>query len=136
MITEIEQEFFKVFGIEPKVKCDIIKTANMCICFTCPRYKNIDGDTGECQNLKYPEITDRKLLELICILNSYYSRTMQCCTMLYSSKIDNLKEEILKEFIDLLKQYTELEFLKKDRDEREEENWIKTNIQQLFKEEE
>ena len=65
MTNNIEQEFFKCFGIEPKVKCDEIKTANICICLACKHYKNIDGDTGECLNIDYPKITDRVLLELI-----------------------------------------------------------------------
>ncbi len=132
MTTELEQEFFKAFEIEKIKYCKNFKY----IKGKCER-PNSKTKCFDCigTNEEYPEITDRKLLEMICILNSYYTRTMQCCTMLYSSKIDNLKEEILKEFIDILKQYTELEFLEKDRDEREEEDWIKTKIQQLFKEE-
>ena len=138
MTTELEQEFYKVFGIKPEFGywCKIFDETNIA---DCNGIKEPSNKCAKCENgyIKYkfyPVITAEKLLEMICILNSYYTRTMQCCTMLYSSSIATLKEEILKEFIDILKQYTELDFLEKDRDEREEEDWIKHQIQQLFKE--
>ena len=119
-MTNLEQEFFKTFGIEPE--------------YTYIGHYPLTDENGIIQPPTYPEITDRVLLELICILNSYYSNTMQCCTMLTSKNIYELKNEILKELIDILKQYTSLSFLEKDRDEREEENWIKQQIQSLFRE--
>ena len=111
-MTNIEQEFFKTFGIEPKVKCDIIKTANMCICFACPHYKNIDGDTGECQNLEYPEITDRILLQLIVIVTNYVN---DICEM---TDVEDLKKSTLEELIEISDRGT-----------------VKYRIQSLFREE-
>ena len=61
MITEIEQQFFKVFGIEPK----IYETNG----------RDIDDNGDICSwyiEEIYPEITDRVLLELICITINHY----------------------------------------------------------------
>lgn len=107
MITKLEQEFFKVFEIEP-------------LRYVCYRgFDNcIDNDYNcHCHNKKpckdshaiYPEITDRILLKLIC--KAY-------CFMfpIQGSSIEFLKENILKEFI----------YWQEDVD--------KSEIQQLFKE--
>ena len=63
-MTDIEQEFFKVFEIEPKVE-----SIEMQIEF--------DGERGRVTeqrpNFIYPKITDRMLLELICMLNTVTS---------------------------------------------------------------
>jgi hypothetical protein len=78
MTTELEQEFFKVFGIEPTI------------------YSLWDSKETQIKNFKsyevYPEITDRILLKLIC---------KACCLMfsIQGSSIELLKENILKEFI-------------------------------------
>lgn len=59
MTTELEQQFFKVFGIEPK----IYETDG----------RDIDDNGDVCSwyiEEIYPEITDRVLLELICILGN------------------------------------------------------------------
>lgn len=112
MTTEIEEQFFKVFGVEPKKQgyCDWqsdcpypdIKCGDDCPYW---KYEN---------ELKYPEITDRKLLEMICILNSTNGVN---CTAYESKNIGNLKIEILYECISI-------------SDDIE----LKTKIQQLFKE--
>lgn len=67
MTTELEQEFFKVFGIEQKCKST--------------KFDNNDQKCEECiadyiigcscDEKYYPKITDHKLLEMICILNDY-----------------------------------------------------------------
>ena len=65
MTTELEEQFFKVFGIE-KIEC-------------CKHFKYFDSkcdkldSTEKCldcigTNKVYPKITDRILLELICLL--------------------------------------------------------------------
>ena len=62
MTSELEKQFFDTFGI-PKLCCKKYIT-------NCMRY----GECEECVNYDkdfstYPQITDRILLELICILN-------------------------------------------------------------------
>ena len=63
MTTELEKEFFKVFGIEPISKWHKCKDYS-CVC--CDEYDNCAK-----REFIYPEITDRDLLELMCI-QSYF----------------------------------------------------------------
>ena len=57
----IEEEFFKIFGIEKQQTCSRSDTCyNGSVC----------NDCEGCNAYKYPQITDRILLELICILNT------------------------------------------------------------------
>lgn len=112
MTTELEQEFFKVFGIEPKKQgyCDWqsdcpysdIKCGDDCPYW---KYEN---------ELKYPEITDRILLKLICCVPKTVLNN--CVT------IKEIKEAVLKDLIFCVRKYTAQE--------------LKHQIQQLFKEEE
>lgn len=121
MTTELEQEFFKAFGIEPKKQgyCDWqsdcpysdIKCGDDCPCW---KYEN---------ELKYPEITDRKLLKMICILNE------TACEVLAAENIEDLKNEILETCI---KVYN-TPILTSDGDEYDNDA-IYDKIQQLFKE--
>ena len=78
MTTGTEKTFFDTFGIEPKT---IIE----------PRY-SLNTEYYEEKIEKYPQITDRILLELICIvLNTF--QTFEVCRIM---DIDSLKEKILK----------------------------------------
>ncbi len=106
MTTELEQEFFKVFGVEPYISCNTGFIAHykgrsyVCDAKTCKKCKS---------NKKvYPEITNRKLLELICI--AYKTQGIELT-------IEDIKNEVLNNCI-------------KYKDD------IKHQIQQLFKEEE
>lgn len=104
MTTKLEQEFFKVFGIEPK----IYETDG----------RDIDDNGDVCSwyiEEIYPEITDRKLLEMICIYNSTYTNGYTNYSLLNERNIEKLKEQILKNCLIV-------------RDD------IKHQIQQLFKE--
>ena len=107
MVTELEEQFFKVFGIEPKRNCYWSNTH----CKDC---------NEDCVNFyikpKYPEITAEKLLEMICTCNSTYINGYTNYFMATGKTKEELKEEILKKCI----------MLSKD---------IENNIQQLFKEE-
>lgn len=109
MTTELEQEFFKTFGIEPKCidGCkvedeywDNEELAN--------KYGTFDiymdakcGNQENCTTLckcaytkeVYPEITDRILLELICILNKFIILNF------LAIELKKLKDEILEECI-------------------------------------
>ena len=108
MITELEKEFFKVFGIKPKWKDKRVKNIKTYYSEEQAQYLR---ETTKNRNIQlcYPEITDRILLKLIC--KAY-------CLMfsIQGSSIEILKENILKEFI----------YWQKDVD--------KSEIQQLFKE--
>lgn len=58
MTTDLEKQFFNTFNIEP---------------IECNDNKNCTGalDCTQCPNAKYPQITDRILLNLILIMNPY-----------------------------------------------------------------
>ena len=105
MTTELEQEFFRMFGIKPKRQCYYSDTH-------CKNNCNKD-----CVNFymkpKYPEITAEKLLEMICICNSTYINGYTNYFMATGKTKEVLKEEILKKCITLSKD-------------------IKNQIQQLF----
>lgn len=76
MTNELEKQFFDTFGIEPKhgVELTIDPTTD----------DNVMNEHNVCYG--YPEITDRILLELICIIGSIY-----ICTQ----DRETLKEHIL-----------------------------------------
>lgn len=62
MTNELEKQFFQCFGIEPKEYkgCDSFPCSNLGTeCENCKDYK--------LYKTEYPQITDRILLELICI---------------------------------------------------------------------
>ena len=112
MITELEKEFFKVFGIEPIP----IKSYGFWL------IKGSIAENNKGEKVVYPEITDRKLLEMICILNE------TSCEVLQSENKEDLKNEILETCI---KVYN-TPILTSDGDEYDN-NAIYDKIQQLFK---
>lgn len=79
MTTELEQEFFKTFGIEPMMLCDcefknlydyrIEYGQDVCI-HTESKTKNpcLKCKLAKQTHPLYPEITAEKLLELVCLL--------------------------------------------------------------------
>ena len=75
MISELEQEFFKKFKIEPKK----LFSARM----------GINPDA-----VFYPEITAEKLLQLLCIVINEYNRNGRTL-YLDSTNVKELKEDIL-----------------------------------------
>ena len=105
MTTEIEEQFFKVFGIEP--------------------YKLFSARQGiNPDAVIYPEITDRKLLQLLCIYNNmqgYPEFTIIPC------KYEDTKEMILQTLIDEKTGIT-------DYEEDTYMDIMTKQIQQLFKE--
>lgn len=84
MTTELEEQFFKTFGIEPISKWHKCKDYS-CVC--CDEYDNCSK-----REFIYPEITDRILLKLICKVYCLMFSTQ-------GTTIEILKEDILKEFI-------------------------------------
>ena len=108
----IEQEFFKTF--ETEKRCLHPKEC---------RHKGICRGVVACEHYTYPPITDRKLLELICINNHYvYSYQLD------SISLEKLKDEVLQHLIDE-------QVLFETRKEKSAE-FLKAEVQQLFKENE
>lgn len=70
MITELEQKFYDIFGIEPlEYICTNVPYEDLW-------YECTDGDYNKCKickhvSIQYHEITAEKLLEMICVLNNY-----------------------------------------------------------------
>lgn len=87
MTSDIEKEFFKVFGIEPISKWHKCKDYN-CVC--CDEYDNCSK-----REFVYTEITDRILLELICILGT----TIRQFKIPPKLNIEQLKYHILRNCI-------------------------------------
>ena len=130
MTTELEQEFFKVFGIKP---CCV----RSCIAHyleqgidAWEKFNCEDTDCNKCEHDKstweYPEITDRKLLQLLCIYND-----MQGCVELCIApcRYEDTKEMILQFLIDEKTNIT-------DYEKGTYMDVMTKQIQQLFKEEE
>ena len=114
MTSELEEQFFKVFGIEPK----IYKTDG----------RDIDDNGDVCSwyiEEVYPEITDRKLLELICIYNSFQNDE---ASLLIPFDINNVKDIALQVITKNIKDKSLNNYYCNDVER------LKTNIQQLFKE--
>jgi len=110
MTTDLERQFFDTFGIEPRHKC------------TDGALEPCDEQCNYCgyYELRYPQITDRILLELICIHNTYLE------TYFYGLEYESLRKEILKDLIN-------------EQESRELETYyvsddMKHQVQALFKE--
>lgn len=92
MTNELEKQFFDTFGIEPKLDCKRCGAMNFAL--------------GQCAEVDcektYPQITDRILLELICIC-SIYEKSIDCCYWVIGEDIETLKKHILEDCIDYAK---------------------------------
>lgn len=95
MTNELEKQFFQCFGIEPREfkSCDVGTFCpypeKECGTDTCPYYRTYKVD--------YPAISDRILLELICIDNQ--ENIYKCRPPV--DNVEKLKTYILEEFIRL-----------------------------------
>lgn len=101
MTTDIERQFFETFEIEPMTYATWDSTET--------KWKNFNSDK------QYPQITDRILLELICILSQLQGRINDYYRIIHSD-YEGLKTQILGDCIC-------------------EEEFIKQQVQALFKEE-
>lgn len=124
MTTELEQEFFKVFGIKPMFRYLVQSELPVVGTDRCrPTYdltkelfKNFALSRAKGYKLVevvkiYPEITDRKLLKMICIVMKYKN------TYRFINGIEDLKEQTLKILItlkDMLSIYAEIQQLFKE----------------------
>ena len=114
MTTEIEKQFFETFGIEPIKECfngDCIVKEE--IGYDC----NICDDKCVYIERRYPQITDRILLELICLHNTYVWEVI-------TSTVDELKNVLLNRYI---------EYVNLMLNEDEKQEYI-NEVQALFKE--
>jgi len=104
MTTDLERQFFDTFGIEPRHKC------------TDGALEPCDEQCNYCgyYELRYPQITDRILLELICIL-CQRDYELGCCWFAISNNVEELKNYLLGDCIEWA-------------------NDIKQQVQALFKE--
>lgn len=87
MTNDLEKIFFDTFGIEPKCQNTFINPSK------CPFIES--KECCDCVSFDYPQISDRILLELICIdfnENPYKCRGGQ-------TSVDEVKERILSDFI-------------------------------------
>ena len=83
MTNELEKQFFDTFEIEP---------------IGCNDNKNCTGtlDCTQCPNAKYPQITDRMLLELIRIIGKKPFGYLQCENT-YSTNLGDIRDIITVE---------------------------------------
>ena len=82
MTNELEKQFFDTFGIEPKYKTCVFKY--------CKNKKEYDCENCSDREWHYPTITDRILLELICI---------RCKELISIIKVKGNNLEELKNYI-------------------------------------
>ena len=124
MTTELEQEFFNTFGIEPEFGywCKKFDETNIA---DCNGIKELSNKCAKCENgyIKYkyyPVITAEKLLEMICIWN-YIMPCIDDCII----PIDylGLKSIVLDKMI----RYSEIEY-------EFDVDALKYQIKQLFNE--
>ena len=94
MTSKLEEQFFKVFGIEPKDYygcnwdgyCPYDNEADKCGGH-CPYWSKYKND--------YPKITDKVLLELIC----FYIKKYKNITIYNTENIEVLKNTVLQTYI-------------------------------------
>ena len=119
-MSDLTQEFYDTFGIEPKPEywCKNFDKTGIANCNGILDAKNKCSKCkyGYIRNNFYPDIKAEKLLEMICICSSYV-RELNYDYEINAKNIDNLKEEILQDCIDYAK----------------ESQKFKQQIQQLFK---
>ena len=125
MTNELEKTFLDTFGIRAYYKYLLIDKTSMFHNEKLFDFIKSGKDYLLLKVIKYhPQITDRILLELICIL----SRWKQYCISYYvidAANINTLKSDILRDCICMLHWY---EFNKCSK-------YIKQKVQTLFKEE-
>lgn len=117
MTSELENRFYEAFGIE-RTCCNNYEKE------TCPE-KTCTG----CDYYDYPKITDRILLELICIANKF--------SIITSETIEELKEETLQTLIETQEILSDEEgiftmalWARKEREKEKEE--VYTQVRALF----
>lgn len=96
MTNELEKTFFDTFGIEPKDNFKGCENGITFYTYGC-NIPSCKGCSKEIREKEYPQITDRILLELICIDNQ--ENIYKCRP--FANNVEELKTYILEEFIRL-----------------------------------
>lgn len=91
MTSKLEKQFFDTFGIEPKNRFKGCKLGAKYYSEICDE-PTCNGCDDEIRETEYPQITDRILLELICIVLNVFE-TFEVNRIM---DVDSLKEKILK----------------------------------------
>lgn len=113
MTNELEKKFFDTFGIEPEYKTCIFKY--------CKNKKEYDCENCGDRIWHYPQITDRILLNLICIANQYEY-------YLISTNIKNIQARTLRMLLKTKK------YLKDTYSSQDWHNELVRKVRTLFKE--
>lgn len=93
MTSKLEKQFFDTFGIEPRDNFKGCKSGITFYTYGC-NMPSCKGCSKEIREKEYPQITDRILLELICILSkskAFYSNFYK----IQDVNIEQLKEQVL-----------------------------------------
>ena len=129
MTTELEQEFFRAFGIEPEFGywCKRFDETNIA---DCNGIKEPSNKCAKCENgyIKYkfyPVITAEKLLQMICIYNSFQNDE---ASLFIPFDISNVKDIALQVITKSVKDKSLNNYYCNDVEK------LKTNVLQLFKE--
>ena len=85
MTNELEKQFFDTFGIEPKLKTFAIK-------------RDEQGELTYPPIYEYPQITDRILLELICIVYKA-KNSLNSEIDIFELNVNELKKTVLTRLI-------------------------------------
>ena len=85
MTNELEKQFFDTFGIEPKLKTFAIK-------------RDEQGELTYPPTYEYPQITDRILLELICIVYKA-KNSLNSEIDIFELNVNELKKTVLTRLI-------------------------------------
>ena len=90
MTTELEEQFFKTFGVEPECSIEDVKNV-----------KCVEKKCKDCIFCMKPEITAEILLEMICILNKegIYGYSDWGGNFVIGETVEELKESILTDCI-------------------------------------
>ena len=120
MTNELEKQFFSTFGIEPHYYCDDEYVFEAMLEYECT-----EGNREKCKTCKkvgksYPQISDRILLELICLCPDLDD-------VLFND-VEELKETLLKVYISIYEHYATTEWLLDLADE------LKKRVRTLFEE--
>ena len=120
MTTELEEQFYKTFGIEPKWKDKRVKNIKTYYTEEQAQYLR---ETTKNRNIQlcYPKITAEKLLEMICIMNKHIHKHNEFALCpVAGENLEEVKNYMLRLF-NFNKTLLEKNFIQE--------------IQQLFKEE-
>lgn len=93
-MSDLEKQFFEVFGIEPEItECNLDCQKNSKMLYLCG---DSQQDCEYCE--RYPQITDHILLELICLLTAWHLDEREPYEMT-GFNIESLKRQVLEDCI-------------------------------------